>query len=194
MTSSRPVTTEEVYGLLSSKLRSFLLSRTHDRQVADDLLQETFLRVHRKLDSVRDEQRLNSWVFQIARNLVIDHYRARGRTVAGDLGESPADAVPGPSSSTPNLNREVASWLPAALDSLPPEYSRAVRLYEVEGLSQQEIAERLGLSLSGAKSRIQRGRRKLKGLLEDCCRFQFDRRGNVLSYHPRNCSCDDCGS
>ncbi|HSR53475.1 MAG TPA: RNA polymerase sigma factor SigZ [Acidobacteriota bacterium] len=190
---SQQVTTADVYQLLSARLRSFLLSRTRDAQLADDLLQETFLRVHEKLDSLREGQRLNGWVFQIARNLVVDHFRASGRTLPADPAQEAAENEgPRQGRFSSNLNVEVASWLPAALESLPPEYAEAVRLYEVEGLSQQEIADRLGLSLSGAKSRIQRGRQKLKQVLDDCCRFQLDRRGNVLSYHPRDCGCDSC--
>lgn len=179
--------TENVYRLLSAKLRGFFLSRTSDPQLADDLLQETFLRVHQRMDSVKDEQRLNAWVFQIARNLIIDHFRSTGRSIPSPQPEAQPAASAGRSS---NLNETVASWLPAAMDALPGEYAQAVRLYELEGLSQQDVAERLGLSLSGAKSRIQRGRRKLKQVLEDCCRFQFDRRGNVLGWQPKDCGCD----
>ena len=69
-----------------------------------------------------------------------------------------------------------------------------MRLSEIEGLQQQEVADRLGLSLSGAKSRIQRGRALLKGVLERCCHFEFDRRGNVMGYEPRpdRAVCRDC--
>ena len=72
-------TTEEVWKLLSAKLRGFLLHRVSDDQVADDLLQETFIRIHCKLGDIDDMQRITSWVFQIARNLVIDHYRSQSR-------------------------------------------------------------------------------------------------------------------
>jgi RNA polymerase sigma-70 factor (ECF subfamily) len=74
-------------------------------------------------------------------------------------------------------------------------YRQAVQLSEIEGLPQQEVADRLGLSLSGAKSRIQRGRLMLKDELERCCRFEFDRRGNVMDYEPRpeRTVCRNCG-
>jgi RNA polymerase sigma-70 factor (ECF subfamily) len=86
----------------------------------------------------------------------------------------------------------VAGWLPAAIENLPNRYRDAVRLYELQGVSQAEIAERLGISLSGAKSRVQRGREKLKQVLERCCRFDLDRCGNVLSCVPRSSGCDYC--
>ena len=80
----------------------------------------------------------------------------------------------------------------AELESDPATVAR--ELAEIEGLPQQEVADRLGLSLSGAKSRIQRGRAMLKDALERCCRFEFDRRGNLAECDPlpdrkvcRNC-------
>jgi RNA polymerase sigma-70 factor (ECF subfamily) len=78
-------------------------------------------------------------------------------------------------------------WLPAAIESLPETYREPVRLYELEGVSQREIASRLGLSLSAAKSRIQRGRTKLIDLIHDCCTFELDARGNVLDYQANDC-------
>ena len=92
------------------------------------------------------------------------------------------------------LRSRACDWLEEMVGQLPDGYREAVQLSEIEGLPQQEVADRLGLSLSGAKSRIQRGRAMLKEILDKCCRFEFDRRGNVLEYDPlpnrtvcRNC-------
>lgn len=186
-----PISTERLWELLSHKLRSFLERRVSDRQVAEDLLQETFVRIHKGLDELDDEVRIEPWVFQITRNLVIDHQRSRKAGPAdpddadATLADDPVDGG--------NLNDVVRDWIPAMIDQLPEPYSLAVRLYELEGVSQQEIADRTGVSLSGAKSRIQRGREKLKALLFDCCSFERDSRGNVLRY-TRNApgSCAPC--
>jgi RNA polymerase sigma-70 factor (ECF subfamily) len=72
---------------------------------------------------------------------------------------------------------------------LPEPYSQALILTEYEGLSQKEMAERLGISFSGAKSRVQRARRKLRDLLLQCCHFELDRRA-FLDYYPycRGCN------
>lgn len=113
------VTTEAVWELLSAKLRGFLRSRVEDDQTAEDLLQETFLRIHRRLETLGDGERLAPWVFQIARNLVVDHYRARGRV--RHLPESEAELKTAPSRSEYlNASKEVASWLPPTIDSLTP--------------------------------------------------------------------------
>ncbi len=86
------VSTEHLWDALNAKQKSFLLQRVSDQQVAEDLLQETFLRIHNKLDQIDDEQRITTWVFQIARNLVIGHYRSKSRiatALAEDLEISP---------------------------------------------------------------------------------------------------------
>ena len=174
-------TTEKIWRLLSTRLKSFLLSRVSDDQVASDLLQETFLRIHEKLDTVQDSQRLESWVFQIARNLIADYYRSKGRSETDlDTGHRATSPV------LKNLNEEVLGWIPFVVENLPEIYRETVRLYELEGVSQQEIADRLGISLSGAKSRVQRGRKQLKQMLDDCCSFELDRYGNVLDYEQQS--------
>ncbi len=180
-------TTEELWGLLGERLMSFILRRVSDEQVAEDLLQETFIRVHRKLDDIDDMQRISSWVYQIARNLIIDYYRSKANEAA-----SIADDLEADSDENQNINELVSSWLPYMISQLPDSYREAVELYELKGLPQQEIANHLNLSLSGAKSRVQRGRNKLKSLLFDCCSFEKDRRGNVLGF-KRNNSTEACG-
>lgn len=78
------------------------------------------------------------------------------------------------------------------LERLSQDYREAVTLVELDGLSQQAAADRLGLSLSGMKSRVQRGRKQLKRLLDDCCLIELDRRGGVVDYEPRGAGCDPC--
>jgi RNA polymerase sigma-70 factor (ECF subfamily) len=93
-----------------------------------------------------------------------------------------------------NLNEEILPCLVSAIDELPEGYRRALTQADLEGRTQKEVAGELGLSLSGAKSRVQRARRKLKAALLSCCHFELDRLGNVLDYLPRGkayhyCSC-----
>jgi RNA polymerase sigma-70 factor (ECF subfamily) len=80
------------------------------------------------------------------------------------------------------------------LGALPTPYRQALALAEVEGLSQREIAGLEGLSLSGAKSRVQRARRMLRAALLSCCRVELDRHGSVLDYVPLRAGCDTCNA
>ncbi len=189
--NDKTISTEHLWELLSAKLRSFLLQQVSDPQVADDLLQETFLRIHKKLGDVSDEQRITAWVFQIARNLVIDHYRSNGRDPSAAL----PDDIEAPTHEEENLNGLVEGWLPAMIAQLPDTYREALELYELKEMPQQQIAEQLNISLSGAKSRVQRGRAKLKSLHFACCSFEQDSHGNVIEYTNKsseNCSmCDE---
>ncbi len=165
--NNESMSTERIWDLLSAKLRSFLLQRVSDEQVAEDLLQETFLRIHKRLDGINDKQRIAAWVFQIARNLVVDHYRSKARVAA-----AMADDLEARTDEEGNLNELVMEWIPEMIAQLPDAYREAVELYELKGIPQQQIADQLGISLSGAKSRVQRGRAKLKSLLFECCSFE----------------------
>ncbi|QEG23005.1 RNA polymerase sigma factor SigZ [Mariniblastus fucicola] len=169
-------TSEEIWLLLGEQLKSFFVVRVRDHQTAEDLLQETFVRIHAKLDTVADVQRIRPWIFQIARNLLADHYRAKSKEAArlAELVEAAPDHEQ-------QLEDVVIGWLPRMLELLPDKYREAVELYKLQGMSQQEIADRLNISLSGVKSRVQRGRSKLKDVLYDCCSFEHDRRGDLIS-------------
>jgi RNA polymerase sigma-70 factor (ECF subfamily) len=134
-----------------------------------------------------DEERLGAWVFRIARRVLAD--KLRGERSAEDVDDHD---VPDEREPTPNQTAVVASWLRPMMLLLPPEHREAVELAEIEGLSQQEIAERLGLSLSGAKSRVQRGRAALREVVEACCKVEFDRRGQVLDWERREGGCRSC--
>jgi RNA polymerase sigma-70 factor (ECF subfamily) len=184
-------TTDAIWAHLSSDLRRFIRRRVLDDHVADDLLQETFVRVHRSVGTLQETNRLAAWVYQIARNVVHDHHRtASHSTVALIDAENVSD-----DDQDPQIGSRDITWLNEMIRSLPDGYREAVQMAEIEERSQQDVADRLGLSLSGAKSRIQRGRSMLKSLLEACCTFEWDGRGRLMSCDakPNQNTCRDCG-
>lgn len=187
---SNPLT-ETIWTNLSSDLRRFIRRRVSDEHVADDLLQETFLRVHRNIETLEEADRLAAWVYRIARNVVHDHHRKATDSTVAIADADPADDCDDQLS---QFRCRGAGWLDEMIRSLPDGYRQAVQLSEIERLSQQEVANRLSLSLSGAKSRIQRGRGMLKGILNQCCTFDFDGRGNMMDYDPKpdRTVCRDC--
>jgi len=182
------LSTEQVWEDFRSQVRRFLLQRVRDEALADDLLQETFIRIHRGLGSVRDPSRIMPWLSSIARNVVTDHYRKEplNSTVLHPIPSAEPDE-------TYNFNQELGQWLNSVVRTLPDKYRRAFELAEIEGRKQREVAQELGLSLSGAKSRIQRARAMLRKSLLDCCEVEFDRRGNAVDYRARG-GCDDCST
>ncbi|NIN68158.1 MAG: RNA polymerase sigma factor SigZ [Anaerolineae bacterium] len=175
---------ESVWNQFSSQLRAFIRARVRDEQTAEDLLQEVFLRIHAKMGTLRDMTKLESWIYQITRNAIIDYYRAQRPT--SDLPEIP---VPWEDSHEEELVTRLAADVRDMAETLPDPYREAFMLTSYSGLSQKELAERLGLSYSGAKSRVQRARQKVKDMLMTCCHFEFDRRGMVIDYHEPHCCC-----
>lgn len=174
------LSTDTVWSQMSSDLRRFIRRRVSDDHVADDLLQETFVRIHRNIDTLNNADRLAAWVYQIARNVIHGHYR-QGSGNALPL----VNAVPFEEDGKSALCSRVEEWLDEMVRQLPAKYREAVQLSEIDGLTQREVADRLGLSLSGAKSRIQRGRATLKEVLDGCCFLHFDRRGNLMDLDPK---------
>lgn len=175
-----------IWETFSQQLRHFIRSRVSDEAAADDILQEVFLKIHARLETLKNETKIESWIYQITRNTIIDHYRNQESALSVEIPETLADDQ--------NLLRntshqQIASGLYAMIDELPEKYRQALLLTKFEGMTQKELAERLGISVSGAKSRVQRGREKLKDLLMQCCHFEFDHYGAIIDYHPMTCCC-----
>lgn len=184
------LTTERVWYDLHGRLLRFIRSRVADEASAEDVLQEVFLKIHARIGSLRDEERLESWVFQIVRNAIADHHRALRPHAA-----LPEELVaPDDDDETESAARRLSGALQGMVAALPGPYRDALLLTEYAGLTQQELADRAGISLSGAKSRVQRGRERLKQLLLDCCHVELDRRGGIIDYRPNcaSCACDNC--
>jgi RNA polymerase sigma-70 factor, ECF subfamily len=170
-------------------LRRLFRRRVRDEHLAEDLAQEVLLKAQKGLATAPAKDKLAAWMFQIARNVVIDFYRSsRGREqVVPDAGEAPA----------PTEEVEATAALMACLrpmiERLPQPYREAMELTEYDGLTQPALAERLGISVSGAKSRVQRGREKLKGMLLDCCRIEQRTGGGIVDVERTERSDTYCG-
>jgi RNA polymerase sigma-70 factor (ECF subfamily) len=174
------------------RLRGFIRQRVNNPADVDDILQEVFVRIYQHLTTVRDTERLQSWVFQITRHAIIDHYRKAARQPELTTEDALESLVIDEDSLV--FNQQMAACLRPLLEQLPEPYREAVQLAELEGMTQRAIAQELGLSVSGLKSRVQRGRRKLKELLQTCCQIQMDAVGNVIEYEMKDrLMCRSCG-
>ena len=174
-----------VYHEFDNSLRKFIRGRVTDKDMAEDILQDVYLKIHNNIGQVRDADRLTSWVYQITRNTIIDQYR-RARPEA-DL----EDIFATPQVSESDIFTELAASVRTMLNCLPPSSRQVLELVDLRGMKQEEVASQLGLSLSGTKSRIQRARQKLKQAFLDCCHFEFDHRGKVMDFQS---NCDRCGN
>lgn len=161
-------------------------SKVADAAEVDDLLQEVLIKTYQNLHSVEDEASVRAWLFSVANNTIIDFYRKRARTrdvSADDLWYSEDDV---------SIEEELSHCVEPFIKALPDESARLLRAIDLEGQSQKDIAERLGISYSTLKSRVQKGRTELRGLFDKCCRFTLDTSGNLIEFDPKSTACGDC--
>ncbi len=177
--------TSLMWAEFAARLRAFVARRVPAGIEPDDVVQEVFLRVVRHLPSLRDSERIEAWLFQIARNTVRDAMRARQRR---DSRTDPLEVdVPADSDSEDvrAAEAELAPCLMPMVSRLAEPYRSAIELTSVQGLTQMGAAKHAGVSVSGMKSRVQRAREQLKAMLLRCCEVDIDQRGGVSDYHLR---------
>jgi RNA polymerase sigma-70 factor (ECF subfamily) len=172
------------YRDLEARLRPFVARRVSAPSEVDDVLQDVFLRMQRSLGDLRDDERFGPWVYQVARSAIAENRRTRARHPLA-AGEPPEAIDPGEPGDDGAVAREVATYLAPFIAMLPSPYREALTLTELERSTQRDAAEMIGVSVSGMKSRVQRGREKLRKLLEDCCEIALDARGRVIGCERR---------
>jgi RNA polymerase sigma-70 factor, ECF subfamily len=174
--------TEKTYREYRTKLLAFVRRRVGSPQVAEDILQDVFLKLLTKGNSVKEKGSLHGWLYQVTRNAIIDHWRrARHHETVTD--EMPAEEDAGPA------GRELADCLWPLLQALPETYREALHQSEIQEIPLKQVALAQGISLPGVKSRIQRGRRKLKAMLLDCCRVEVAQSGRVVDFEAKSKCC-----
>jgi RNA polymerase sigma-70 factor, ECF subfamily len=189
-----PTTVADVWAVLGESVRRFVSRRVRDPHAAEDITQDVMLKTHARLASSEasaSEERLPAWVFTVARNAVVDHYRSSSARPQADLDDDAVMAVA--DDEQERVTAELSTCMRRMVAHLPEPYREALTLADLDGLSQQEVAGRTGLSLSGAKSRVQRARRQLHDLILDCCRVELDRRGGVVDYETTERTKNYCG-
>ena len=180
----------ELWQDVAARLRPFVARQVPPADV-DDVLQDVFVRMQRGLSAIREDDRFTAWLFQVARSSVAEHARARARH---PLAQDIEIELPAPPTDTDDreATRALSGCVSAFVARLASPYREAVTLVELEGLSVREAAEMVGISVSGMKSRVQRGRAQLRELFEQCCEIALDVRGKVTDFRPRAARCTTC--
>lgn len=165
------------------ELKSFIASRVNNDSLAEDLLQDVFVKIHDKIDQLHDDSKIKAWIYQLTRNVIADYYRgvANEDQILTDPHENTEDSQ--------EFMSEALEDMINMMEELPSSYCEALCLIELDGLSQKKYAEKKKITYSAAKSRIQRARKKLKDMLMKCCHYQFDKYGTVINIFPANCCC-----
>ena len=178
-----------------NRLRGYVRRRV-DPDSVDDVVGGILLRLVQHQDDLKAARNPVAWALGVAANAVTDHHRRRASAkralaqveleqMAGAANDQAADA------SADAAAGDLAHCLTPMIRALPAPYGEALMLVDIEGRTQAQAAAHLGLSLPGMKSRVQRGRRKLKQALLRCCSVELDRRGGVVNYSRR--SGESCG-
>ncbi|HEX7153751.1 MAG TPA: RNA polymerase sigma factor SigZ [Thermoanaerobaculia bacterium] len=167
-------------------LHRFVLGRVGNPDAAEDIVHDVLLRAWARQAKLRDEAKLVPWLYQMTRNAIVDHYRRQRPT------EEVPEELAAPEAE-PDAIAELAACLTPFVAQLPEGYRSAIELSELEGLKLHETADRLGISLSGAKSRVQRGRAKLQEMIVACCALERDHRGAIVDFTKKKPCTGNCG-
>ncbi len=172
--------TEQLWKEFNQELLGFINSKVSTKELAEDILQEVFIKIHQNVNTIRDDQKISSWIYQITRNTIIDYYRKRKLNTTELNIES--NLVDEGEASASNIS----NCLKPFIHRLPEKYKEVLLETTYQNVSQKDFAEKHNLSYSAAKSRVQRARRELKAFFIDCCAVESDQYGNVIS---SNCNC-----
>ncbi|HUH29615.1 sigma-70 family RNA polymerase sigma factor [Gelidibacter sp.] len=176
--------TKTVWDIYAQDIRNFILSKVKDDVVVDDLLQETFIKVHVKLDTLKDERKLKPWVFTIARYTVMDYFRQNNLSYPIEENDIIAE------DSNSEHTRE--DCLHGIIKALPKKYRQPLILADIQGLKQAQISERLDLPLPTVKSQIQRARKLVAQGFVECCNFKINDNGHLVGEQQEKENCKIC--
>jgi RNA polymerase sigma-70 factor, ECF subfamily len=177
---------EDIWVEFSTPLKSFIKRRVKNNQDVEDILQSVFYKIHTNISNLNGAGKVHAWIYRITRNAIADFYRSQAKQA--NFEELQNDIIED-SQEDDTINHEIAQCLKTMIQYLPEKYKEAIILTEFHNLTQKELGEKLGLSVSGAKSRVQRARIKLREMLLGCCYIELDRLGNVIDYKHK---CSDC--
>jgi len=170
-------------------LKRYIKKRVANEQDVEDIFQEIFLKIHSNIESLMNDNKIHAWIYRITRNTITDYYRKNHNIY--EITELPED-LQSDTDEELSENIEIASCLKVMVDSLPEKYKQAILQTEFQNMTQKELSDKLGISISGAKSRVQRARKMLKEMLLGCCELEIDRRGNIIGYKHKSSECKYC--
>ncbi len=180
------MTTKDVWQKYAEDLKRFIISKVKNTTLADDILQDTFIKIHTKLHTLKDITKLKSWIFTIARNSILDSYKSNNKTV--EIAHFETEIA---------LEEEIHTekdCLRGILQNLPKKYRDPLFLSDIKGMKQAEVALQLKQTLSTTKSQIQRARKLIAKGFIDCCGFTLNKKGNLVGEVQEKEDCKVCGN
>jgi len=183
---------ESIWTNVYGKLFGFISKHVINKDDVNDIIQDTFLKVKTNIDSLRNPAKVESWIFQIARNTINDFFREKKKLFEAEENTKEVSIEPNAFAEEDIKikiqTQEFSEYAGFIVSELPEKYRNAVYMADIEGLSLKEVSEELNISVSGAKSRVQRGRKMIKEIILKCCEVNTDKYGNIVDYEPHNCN------
>jgi RNA polymerase sigma-70 factor (ECF subfamily) len=179
-----------IYTEFHQSLLSFVRSKIRSREDAEDILQNIFIKISGNADSLSEKVDLKSWLFTVAKNAVIDYYRIKSKKRDVEFDDTVSENFVDEGSIDPTKGLD--GCVGTMINLLPEEYRTIVTDAEVNGIRQKDLAEKYNMPYPSMRSRVQRGRERLKQLLYNCCHIETDRRGNVLEAEGRRDCAGPC--
>lgn len=175
---------EQLYVDLRGTLLDYIGSKVANKHDSEDILHNTFIKIATNLNAGNRPGKLRNWIFTVTKNNIADYYRAKatsGNTVVNEelIDQSPIEEYI-------DATKGLDCCLMNFVNQLPEEYRDILVDVEVNGVKQKDLIDKYGLAYSSIRSRVQRGREKLKNILLECCKIQADNRGNILEVESRN--------
>lgn len=179
------VNSEFIWNNFSKELQRFIISKVKDADTSNDILQDAFIKMHLNVHTLQDPSRLKQWLYQITRNTINDHFRKQKISIDINSVDVQEETL-----SLPNAP-QFAKCLNSFIKHLPKKYEQAITLVELQNVNQLHLAQKLRISYSAAKSRVQRARGLLKEKFQACCNVSTDKYGNIISFIDKN-TCRVC--
>ena len=181
---SNPI--EQIWTRFGHQLSEHICHKTGHQDHCHDILQEVYIKMARNIHKIEKANSILPYLVQIANNTIIDYYRAHQDLVPA--GEHIVEGTGQDRPAEDTTSRLAHSFMLELIEALPPRYRYALVRTELEGISQKQLAEELGISYSGAKSRVQRAKEMIRQSILHCCNYKFDSYGNVISCCGSDCS------
>lgn len=172
-----------VYTEFHRSLLAYVRSKIRSKEDAEDILQNVFAKISANADSLSGKDKIQNWLFAVTRNAVIDYYRVNAKKKNVELNASRSEQLLDEES--PDTTKGLDNCVGTMIALLPEEYKGIVEDAEIHGISQKELAVKYNMAYSSMRSRVQRGRERLKQLFYNCCHIKTDKHGNVLQAHGR---------
>ncbi|WP_345974910.1 sigma-70 family RNA polymerase sigma factor [Sulfurimonas sp. HSL3-7] len=188
MQLSREKEIEKLYETFRQPLLRYISHKVADAHSAEEILNDVFFKAANSLETLKEKTKVQSWLYKIASNRIIDYYRRRKENYV-DIDDA---LFYSNEDENETIYDELNCCVEKFLHQLPKHYSDPLKAVYLEEQTQQEYAEQNKVKLSTVKSRIKRGKASMKTFFEQCCTFEKDRLNNMTHCTPKNSATKKC--